>query len=88
MGITGMGSAVKISGLTKPLLVRYSRDFWDDVEQLKHVVIATPTGAQIPISEVAKVYFSRGPAMEYATTIGRDRSSEWTTRQRMITDRS
>jgi hypothetical protein len=45
------------------LFVRYSRDFRDDIEELKRVVIATPTGAQIPISEVAKVYFSRGPAM-------------------------
>lgn len=27
------------------------------------MLIATPSGAQIPISEVAKISFSRGPAM-------------------------
>ena len=30
---------------------------------LEHVVIATPSGAQIPIGEVAKISFSRGPSM-------------------------
>ncbi len=46
-----------------PINIRYSRDFRDDLEALRRVVMATPTGAQIPLGEVAKVYFSRGPAM-------------------------
>jgi len=46
-----------------PVNVRYNRDFRDDVEALRRVLIATPSGAQIPIDEVAKVSFSRGPAM-------------------------
>jgi len=46
-----------------PVNIRYSRDFRDDLEALRRVVIATPSGAQIPLGEVAKVYFSRGPAM-------------------------
>jgi Cu(I)/Ag(I) efflux system membrane protein CusA/SilA len=63
-GIGGENVAENIEGRERyPVSVRYSRDFRDDIEQLKRVVIATPTGAQIPISEVAKVYFSRGPAM-------------------------
>jgi Cu(I)/Ag(I) efflux system membrane protein CusA/SilA len=63
-GIGGENVAENIEGRERyPINVRYSRDFRDDIEQLKKVVIATPTGAQIPISEVAKVYFSRGPAM-------------------------
>jgi Cu(I)/Ag(I) efflux system membrane protein CusA/SilA len=63
-GIGGENVAENIEGRERyPINVRYSRDFRDDIEQLKRVVIATPTGAQIPISEVAKVYFSRGPAM-------------------------
>jgi copper/silver efflux system protein len=46
-----------------PVNIRYSRDFRDDLEALRRVVIATPSGAQIPLGEVARVYFSRGPAM-------------------------
>jgi Cu(I)/Ag(I) efflux system membrane protein CusA/SilA len=63
-GIGGENVAENVEGRQRyPINVRYSRDFRDDVEHLRQVVIATPTGAQIPISQVAKVYFSRGPAM-------------------------
>ena len=50
-------------GSRYPINVRYQRDFRDNVEELSRVLIATPSGAQIPISEVAKISFSRGPAM-------------------------
>src|SRR5437899_10765317 len=43
--------------------VSYQRDFRDDVDALRRVLIATPSGAQIPIEQVAKISFSRGPAM-------------------------
>jgi copper/silver efflux system protein len=46
-----------------PVNVRYSRDFRDNVEELQRVLIGTPSGAQIPISDVAKISFSRGPSM-------------------------
>jgi Cu(I)/Ag(I) efflux system membrane protein CusA/SilA len=46
-----------------PVNVRYGRDFRDNVEALQNVLIGTPAGAQIPISEVAKLSFSRGPSM-------------------------
>ncbi len=63
-GIGGENVAENVEGRQRyPINVRYSRDFRDNIEELKHVVLSTPTGAQIPISEVAKVYFSRGPAM-------------------------
>ena len=63
-GIGGENIAENVEGRQRyPINVRYNRDFRDDIEQLKRVLIATPTGAQIPISEVAKVYFSRGPSM-------------------------
>ncbi len=63
-GIGGENIAENVEGRERyPINVRYSRDFRDDIGQLQRVVISTPTGAQIPISEVAKVYFSRGPAM-------------------------
>jgi Cu(I)/Ag(I) efflux system membrane protein CusA/SilA len=63
-GIGGENIAENVEGRQRyPVNVRYSRDFRDNVERLQQVVIATPAGAQIPISQVAKVYFSRGPAM-------------------------
>src|SRR5260370_27523021 len=46
-----------------PVNVRYNRDFRDNVEELRRVLISTPSGAQIPVSDVAKISFSRGPSM-------------------------
>ena len=63
-GIGGQDVAENVEGRERyPINVRYSRDFRDNVEALRRVVIATPTGAQIPIGEVADVSFSKGPAM-------------------------
>jgi Cu(I)/Ag(I) efflux system membrane protein CusA/SilA len=62
-GIGGEMVTENIEGRERyPVNVRYSRDFRDNVEELRRVLIATPTGAQIPISEVAKISFSRGPS--------------------------
>src|SRR5438132_251007 len=46
-----------------PVNVRYNRDFRDNVDDLRRVLIATPSSAQIPIEEVARISFSRGPSM-------------------------
>jgi copper/silver efflux system protein len=63
-GIGGDMVAENVEGRERyPVNVRYSRDFRDNVEQLRRVLIGTPSGAQIPISEVAKISFSRGPSM-------------------------
>ena len=63
-GIGGMNVAENIEGRRRyPINIRYQRDFRDNVEELSRVLIATPSGAQIPISEVAKISFSGGPAM-------------------------
>jgi len=40
---------------------RYARDFRQDVEALKRVLISTPTGAQVPISLVADIRYRTGP---------------------------
>jgi Cu(I)/Ag(I) efflux system membrane protein CusA/SilA len=63
-GIGGMNVAENIEGRSRyPINVRYQRDFRDNIGELSRVLIATPAGAQIPISEVTKISFSRGPAM-------------------------
>jgi Cu(I)/Ag(I) efflux system membrane protein CusA/SilA len=62
-GIGGEDIAVNIEGRDRfPVNVRYNHDFRDDLDALRQVVIATPTGAQIPIGEVASIYFSHGPS--------------------------
>ncbi|MGH9687291.1 MAG: efflux RND transporter permease subunit [Candidatus Acidiferrales bacterium] len=63
-GIGGENIAENIEGRERyPINVRYNRDFRDDIPELERVVISTPSGAQIPISEVATISFSRGPSM-------------------------
>ena len=63
-GIGGEMVTENIEGRERyPVNVRYSRDFRDSVDELRHVLIATPSGAQIPIEQVVHISFSRGPAM-------------------------
>ncbi len=63
-GMGGMNVAENIEGRERyPMNVRYQRDFRDNVDELSRVLIATPSGAQIPIEQVAKISFSHGPAM-------------------------
>jgi Cu(I)/Ag(I) efflux system membrane protein CusA/SilA len=63
-GMGGMTIAENVEGRERyPINVRYQRDFRDNVEALRRVLIATPTGAQIPIAQVATIAFTRGPAM-------------------------
>ncbi len=73
-GIGGQNITENVEGRERyPINVRYSRDFRDNVEDLQRILVATPTGAQIPIGEIAKISFSRGPAFirdEDATLTG------------------
>jgi copper/silver efflux system protein len=63
-GMGGMNIAQNVEGRERyPINVRYDRDFRDNIEDLQRILIATPAGAQIPIEQVAKISFSRGPAM-------------------------
>jgi len=63
-GIGGEMVTENIEGRERyPVNVRYSRNFRDNVDELRRVLIGTPSGAQIPIEEVARISFSRGPSM-------------------------
>jgi copper/silver efflux system protein len=44
-----------------PISVRYSRDFRDNIEALKRVLVATPTGDQVPVSLLADIRYRTGP---------------------------
>jgi Cu(I)/Ag(I) efflux system membrane protein CusA/SilA len=44
-----------------PIQVRYARDFREDLSALRRALVATPAGAQVPISQLAEVEFAMGP---------------------------
>src|SRR5438067_4615016 len=44
-----------------PVNTRYARDFREDLDALKRVLVPTPTGAQVPISLLADIHFKTGP---------------------------
>ena len=43
--------------------LRYAREFRDSPESLKRILVNTPNGASIPISQVADLEFTNGPPM-------------------------
>ncbi len=60
--IGGMNVTQTVEGLERyPVNVRYSRELRDDIASLKRVLVATPTGAQIPITQVADISIKKGP---------------------------
>jgi Cu(I)/Ag(I) efflux system membrane protein CusA/SilA len=46
-----------------PVNTRYARDFRQDIDALKRVLVPTPTGAQVPISMLADIKYKTGPAI-------------------------
>ncbi len=46
-----------------PVNVRYLRDYRSDVDSLQRVLVATPSGAQIPLGEIADIRMKTGPGM-------------------------
>ncbi|MCY1022195.1 efflux RND transporter permease subunit [Pyxidicoccus sp. MSG2] len=46
-----------------PINVRYAREYRDDPAELGKVLVATPGGAQVPLSQVADIRFVQGPPM-------------------------
>jgi Cu(I)/Ag(I) efflux system membrane protein CusA/SilA len=62
--IGGADIAQNVEGRERfPIAVRYQRDFRNHPESLSQALIPTPSGEQIPVSQVARVYYSRGPSM-------------------------
>lgn len=62
--IGGMNVSETIEGLERyPINIRYGRELRDSVSKLKRVLISTPSGAQIPITQVADINIRRGPSV-------------------------
>ncbi len=62
--IGGENIATTIEGRERyPINVRYLRELRDDPEKLKRVLVDTPTGAQVPLAQLASLRFVNGPPM-------------------------
>ena len=60
--IGGMKITSTVEGRERfPVRVRYPRELRDDPESLKKILIPTPVGAQIPLSQVVDFEYVRGP---------------------------
>ena len=64
MALGGMRVGMSVEGLERyPISVRYPRDVRDSLEKLRNLPIVTPTGARIPLVEVADIRIDNGPGM-------------------------
>ena len=63
-GMGGENIATTVEGRERyPINVRYLADYRSDLNALRRILIMTPTGAQIPLGEVARISLSQGPSM-------------------------
>jgi len=62
--IGGENIATTIEGRERyPINVRYLRELRDDPQKLQRVIVDTPTGAQVPLAQLATLRFVSGPPM-------------------------
>jgi len=60
--VGGMNVTYTVEGLERyPVNLRYPRELRDNLSSLKRVLIPTPNGAQIPITQVADIEIKKGP---------------------------
>jgi len=62
VAVGGMPITTTVEGRERyPVRVRYMREFRDKIESLDNILIPTPSGAQIPLIQLADVNYVRGP---------------------------
>jgi Cu(I)/Ag(I) efflux system membrane protein CusA/SilA len=62
--VGGLNVAQSVEGLERyPINIRYPRDLRDSPQALRNLPVVTPSGAQIPLGEVADIQVTDGPAM-------------------------
>jgi Cu(I)/Ag(I) efflux system membrane protein CusA/SilA len=60
--IGGLNVSETVEGRERyPISVRYARDFREDLDALRRVLVTTPQGAQVPLEQVARLEFAMGP---------------------------
>ncbi|HRK54361.1 MAG TPA: efflux RND transporter permease subunit [Cyclobacteriaceae bacterium] len=62
--IGGMKITTTLEGRERyPVRVRYPRELRDDPDKIKKILIPTPTGVQVPLGDLVKIEYLRGPQM-------------------------
>ncbi len=62
--IGGMNVSWTVEGLERyPINVRYPRELRDNLQMLQDTLVATPTGVQVPLSQLAAMKLRQGPDM-------------------------
>lgn len=62
--IGGMKLTTTVEGRERfPVRLRYAREYRDNPEDLKKILIPTPTGTQIPLGDLATINYTRGPQL-------------------------
>jgi Cu(I)/Ag(I) efflux system membrane protein CusA/SilA len=60
----GMNVTTAVEGLERyPVNLRYARELREDLPSIKRTLVATPSGAQVPIEELADIALKPGPPM-------------------------
>ena len=61
--IGGMNVTYTVEGLERyPVNLRYNREFRDNLHMLRRVFVPTPSGAQVPLTQLADIAVKKGPA--------------------------
>ncbi len=62
--IGGENVSTTIEGRERyPINVRYPRELRDDIDRLRRVLVPTPSGAQLPLDQLADIRLVQGPSM-------------------------
>ncbi|MCG8080856.1 MAG: efflux RND transporter permease subunit, partial [Candidatus Thiodiazotropha taylori] len=62
--VGGINISETVEGLERyPINIRFPRELRDDIKKLSELPIITPSGAQVPLSQVARVHVVDGPPL-------------------------
>jgi Cu(I)/Ag(I) efflux system membrane protein CusA/SilA len=60
----GMNITSTVEGLERyPVNIRYPGELRDDIDAIKRTLVATPSGAQVPLAQLANISIHKGPPM-------------------------
>lgn len=62
--VGGMNITKTVEGLERyPVNLRYQRDYRENIEALKRVLVPIPTGGNIPLEQLGQIVIKKGPPM-------------------------
>lgn len=62
VGVGGSQISTTVEGRERyPMRVRYQRELRDSIDELENILVAAPSGEQIPLKQLAELRYVRGP---------------------------